>query len=45
MIVPFQTTVTASSVTVHYALTAAAKLTLSVTTDGRRKDSGQRGFT
>jgi streptogramin lyase len=31
VIVPFQTTVTASSVTVHYALTAAAKITLSVT--------------
>jgi hypothetical protein len=31
VIVPFQTTVTASSVTVHYALTGAAKVTLSVT--------------
>ena len=30
VIVPFQTTVTASSVTIRYALTAAAQITLSV---------------
>lgn len=37
VIVPFQTTVTASSVTVHYALTAAAKVTLSVTATASAK--------